>query len=408
VELIVIGAGASGLLAAAICSSKGVKCQVIEHMPVCGKKILMTGNGKCNITNLDMSEDKYYCEDKTFIHETLGKVSPKDVIDLFEGFGMLTRQRDGYVYPNSEQAAAVNNLLLNRCNEYGVEFHCECEVEEIEKTDAGYMVHTNQGDFEAENIILATGGMSYKKTGSDGSGYRLAKELGHSVNACVPALTALICREKYFKDIAGVRIKGIARLYLDKDLIDEQQGEIQFTDYGLSGIPIFNMSRRVSYLLKKKKHPFVLVDMMPSMEKEELHSYIANIKEKYPKSKVTDSLSYIVNSKMAVLITKNAGVSYSSKMIDINNNQIDAIIDQIKEFRGDVANIKGFDYCQVTAGGVSVKEINPENFESKLCDGLYIAGEMIDVDGICGGYNLHFAFAGAMLAAWDIIKNQIR
>ncbi len=401
-DVVIIGGGASGLMTAALCSMKGKKCLVVEHMPVCGKKILMTGNGKCNITNLEMYRDNYNCSEDGFMEQILSEVSPNRVIEVFENLGMLTRDRDGYVYPYSEQAAAVKNLLVTRCMENGVEFLYECEVAAIENIDERFVITSDNMSYEGKSVILATGGMSYKKTGSDGSGYALAKKFGHTVNHCVPALTALICKEKFFKEISGVRAKGNVMLYLDDKIMSSELGEVQFTDYGLSGIPIFNLSRDVAYMLKKKKKPHVIIDLFPNISQEKLTTWFRESKRKYPKTKLTDSLSYIINVKLATTIAKNAGVSYSAKMGEIDDSRIGKIVSMLKTFEIEVVNVKGFDYCQVTAGGIDVNEIDAHSFESKLCKNLYIIGEMLDVDGMCGGYNLHFAFAGAILASDSI------
>ena len=397
-KLIIIGGGAAGLFAAITAAKKNIDVTVIEHSDIYGKKILSTGNGKCNMTNLDMVSSKYY-GDVNFVESVLQKVDPTRLIDIFQDMGLMTRQRDGYVYPYSNQAMTVRKLLLNMCNLLNVNFINNCNVKTISKTDDIFEVVTEEGVYNSDYVLLATGGKSFPKSGSDGSGYKLAKLLGHTTVNTVPALTAVICNEKNLKQIAGVRAK--ASIVVDDKCGNTytEQGEVQFTDYGLSGIPVFNLSRIIAYSLKKGKHPVINVDLTPDLSKEELIETIQIQSRQSGTRTILEQISYIINDKLALYILDALGISNDKKLLSIDEQSIELITSYLKKITFNAANIKGFDFAQVTAGGIPTYEINQNTMESKLVKDLYFAGEIIDIDGVCGGYNLHFAWASAYIAA---------
>lgn len=400
-ELVIVGAGAAGLMCGALASREGIKTVILEHTDFSGKKILSTGNGKCNMTNYDLTVEKYYCKDEKFIGNILSKVDSEMLLDVFKSLGLITRDRDGYVYPYSEQASAVREVLFTACMENGVRIQNEVLIENIENADGVYFIYTNNGVIKTKSLVLATGGKTFVKSGSDGSGYGLAKKLGHKIVNTVPALTAFICHEKYYKKVSGVRVKAKIALY-DKDkCVAWEYGEVQFTDYGISGIPVFNISRTGAYILKTGRKPYVLIDFMKDYSKEEIVEILSAASKNRT---ISEQLSFMLNKKLAMLLLELTGISKEAKIAEVSANQIGKLTDMMKGYRTDIANIKGFDYAQVTAGGVSTEEINSDTMESRLHENLYFAGEIIDVDGKCGGYNLHFAWATAMITAKAIAE----
>lgn len=401
-QLIVVGAGASGLFAGAIAASMKVNTLILEHTDNIGKKLLSTGNGKCNMTNFALDKNMYYCQDNSFIDSVISSYGYRELIQTFKELGLITRERDGYVYPYSEQAAAVRNILENSCKLYGARIKCNCNILGISKIDDCFEVSTSIGIYQAKKVLIATGGKTFAKSGSDGSGYKLVKALGHKVTKTVPALSSLICHEKYYKHISGVRVKCSIMLF-DKDkLISRDEGELQLTDYGISGIPVFNISRQAAYILKEGRKPYVIIDFMKEYNIHELKNLIVYYKMQFKERGILEQMSFLINKKLAEMLIKLSGIRTDKCMGGLTDEEIDILVVNIKHYKSFIANIKGYDFAQVTAGGVDVSEINPATMESKICRNLYFAGEIIDVDGRCGGYNLHFAWASAYIAAMAI------
>lgn len=397
-RLVIIGGGAAGLFAGIKAAENRIKVTILEHGISAGKKILSTGNGKCNMTNINMSVAGYYGNSE-FVESVISDVTPQNIINMFEDMGLLVRDRDGYVYPYSGQASTVRKLLVNTCNELGVDIVYECNISNVEKQDDVFVISTDRRVFQSDYLLIATGGKSFPKSGSDGSGFGIAQQFGHKINQPVPALTSVICNEKYTKNIAGVRAK--AKIAVDDMQGNKynEQGEVQFTDYGLSGIPVFNLSRTISYALKRGKKPIITVDIIPEYTKEQIKKCICNNVKFNGNRRIADQMAFLINDKLALLILELANINKDTKLKELTAAQIDLLINKMKKLVFNAANVKGFDFAQVTAGGVDTDEIDKDTMESKIVPGLYFAGEIIDVDGICGGYNLHFAWASAYIAS---------
>ena len=273
----IIGGGAAGMMAAIAAAKNNAEVTIIEHTDRIGKKILMTGNGKCNFTNSDMSIEKYYGNHKEFAVSVLNAFSVKDTLKFFYQNGLLYKEKNGYYYPVSNQAASVLDVLRFTIKESNVLVHTNTKVHAIEAKKAGFDVVTDKQTFHFDKLILACGGMAASMTGSDGSGYKLAKKLGHHIIKPVPALVQLRSGETYFKSISGVRVDAGVTLFINHKLACEEKGELQITDYGLSGIPIFQFSRMVSKAFdeNKKTEAIVRVDCLPMYSEEELMQYLS-------------------------------------------------------------------------------------------------------------------------------------
>lgn len=384
-DIIVIGAGPAGLMAAIYASAKG-RVLLIEHNDKLGRKILSTGNGKCNLTNMNMNKVFYRSSGKNAddYYRVIQQWGPNDLRAFFMSLGVLTIERDGYVYPASEQAQTIVNAFCNKIQNLPIEARTSESVQKIQKNNKGFKVITDKSTYFADKVILTTGGKAAAKLGSDGSGYDIAKGLGHSIIKPIPALVALKCKEPFLKKLSGVRKKADVSLLVGEDVIAKDYGEVQFTDYGLSGIVIFQLSRIAKRCLDDGFKPYILIDLMPEYSSNDIKELLIKSRQSNPNYDIKTILSGWFNTKIAEYL---ATLESDEK-----------IISTIKAFRFNPYDTNDFDSAQVTAGGVDISEIDFATMESKLCTGLYFAGEIVDVDGICGGYNLTWAFASGRLA----------
>ena len=272
-RIVIIGGGASGLTAAIGGARNGARVTIVEHMDRVGKKILSTGNGRCNLTNLRMEADCYRCGQKGFPMEVIRGFGVDETLAFFKGLGIEPKDRNGYIYPNSDQASAVLDVLRSEVERLGVAVFLSCSVEKIETAGGGsdvhYKVYTDQGILDADAVILAAGSKAAPSTGSDGSGYELAKRLGHRVIKPLPALVQLRCQGNLYRQMAGIRTEAGVKLMAANELLAQDRGELQLTDYGLSGIPVFQVSRFAARALDRGKRVTALVDFMPSWDDSE-------------------------------------------------------------------------------------------------------------------------------------------
>ena len=433
-DIIIIGGGASGLCTAIMAKTAKNSILIIEHNDRVGKKILSTGNGKCNLTNLGckVSSDNfvfaenpegikpyYSAHDNGFAEQVISEFDAEKAIAFFENLGMIPLNKNGYIYPRSEQAASVLDLLRFRCEELGVEILCGYQPVKIQKIHGGGF--RIDDDFSCEKLIIAAGGQSASKTGSDGSGYELAKALGHKIIKPLPALCALKCSDPFFKELAGVRTD--AKLHLfdlgEKDKVGNSKGQakelvmivygnLQFNNYGISGIPVFQLSLIASRLLAESHEILVKIDLLPELSEDELAGAFAkkiqkylehgNGKDNFGKNKVPSSDIFlgILNKKLANVIEKESKKAHPNEKPE---EYAFVYTHMIKRFKVHPTETVSFEEAQTTLGGVSTEEIDPKTMESKLVEGLYFTGEIVDVSGICGGYNLQWAWASAHAAA---------
>lgn len=425
-NVIVIGAGASGLVAAIEAAKANNKVTVLELKNEAGKKIYATGNGRCNLTNKYIDKGCYHCDDYEWLSNILNRYGYGEIKEYFENLGLLFTEIGDYVYPYSKQASAVVKLLIRKCENLKVEFIYNCNVKKIKKLADKFEIEANitkdkstyRSRYNCDKVIVTAGGKAAPKLGSDGSGYYLLEKLGHSVNNVVPALVPLICEDFHngnnLRKMQGVRCNAIIKSYCEKicdeNFMKESNGEIQMTDYGISGIVVFQLSGEINHKLALGKRVYVSIDFMPDISEKELYECIIR------------HLNTYKSNKMDYMINENKGFDYDKGIIDsflkinLNNKLAGVIIDivsgkiykqisdyinniifNIKNFKLEVTDSKGFENAQVCSGGITLKEVDL-NMHSRLVSDLYIAGEVLDVDGICGGYNLHFAFATGIIA----------
>ena len=409
-RVLIIGGGASGLAAAVLAARQGARVTVVEHMDRVGKKILSTGNGRCNMTNLYMGPECYRSGDSSFPMRVIEGFSVEDTLRFFGGLGIEIRDRNGYIYPNSDQASAVLDVLRQEVEHLGVRVLLSCQVSKIEPSCGMYRVSSSQGILEADALILATGSKAAPSTGSDGSGYELAKSLGHRVIKPLPALVQLRCQGSMYKQMAGIRTEAKVSLYAESPrlnksgkgaeriLLAEDRGELQLTDYGLSGIPVFQVSRFGARALDEGSKVVARVDFMPSWKEEEAFGLLRKRASHMDYKTVEEMFVGLLNKKLALVLIRLAGVDPSMKSGGLSPRQLGRLLEQIKSYEAIVMSVNPFANAQVCCGGVDVHEVDANTMESKVRKGLYLAGELLDVDGICGGYNLQFAWSSGAIA----------
>lgn len=382
-KIIIIGSGASGLAAGISLLRCGYDVTILERNNISGKKLLLTGAGRCNFFNSNQNIVHYHSNDK----DILAKIITSDNIHLVEDFitslGIVPKVKDGYYYPFANQAYNMKELLERTYLDLGGKIKYNYLVEKIEKKNSLFLVNDN---ISCDKLILATGSKAYKMTGSDGIGYQLAKKFNHHIVKVLPSLTSLIIREK--TNLKGVRVDAKVTLYEDGVKVREELGQVQFTDYGLSGICIFNLSYYAVKGLNKNKKEVITIDLMPFMDK-------VSFKNK----KVYDLLLGFLPNKMIDYILKTLDISKDVYYEDLSNDKKQKLTKTLKEMKFNITSYKEFDFSQVCSGGVSLREINPLTMESIFVKNLYIIGELLDVNGDCGGYNLTFAFLSGILTS---------
>lgn len=420
-DICIIGAGASGM-AAAICAGRlGASIALLERMSKPGKKILVTGNGRCNLSNEALSSDasadfdSYYRGDNPrFASETLSVFHTEDLVQFMESAGLYTHRREEYLYPMSDQAASVRSALERAMEETGcVRLFTDCCASKVlnktsEKQGPVFCIYTEDGQcVRSRSLILAAGGCAAPKQGSDGSGYRLASMLGHSLIKPLPALTALHCKERYLKELSGVRCHARISLFADNAFLASDIGELQLTNYGISGIPVFQVSRFASRALSERKSVTAQIDFFPEIAQSKLQEMIWNLAVSHPDFNMITILSGLMNDKMASVMTKQI-LPGQLKMPAArwSQKQLSHLTELLKCHTLQITATNGFDQAQVSCGGVDTSQINPRTMESTITDGLYITGELLDVDGICGGFNLHWAFATGCIAGTHAAKRR--
>lgn len=402
-DVIVVGGGASGLVTAIMCARKGKRVLVLEHKKQIGKKILATGNGKCNYTNKNCKVEDFRGEQEAFVQYGLSAFDAQKVIAFFEELGIYPKEKNGYIYPYSEQASAMVDVLAMELQRLQVSIVYE-KVISIQKKEC-FAVQTEKQTYVGTTVVLAAGGKASPKLGSDGSGYILAKKLGHTIVDPVPALIGLKCKESYYEMISGVRIQAGISLYIEEEQtpIATDEGELQLTSYGISGIPVFQLSRFAARALAKGCSVYARIDYMPAISMEALVSLLQKRFLAEGKS-ASEALVGLLPAKLIPVFLQRGGIKISIKATKVNQQQLRQLANQLKRQKTEILGTNGFDTAQVTAGGVSTKEIEETTMESKIMEGLYFTGEIMDVDGICGGYNLQWCWSSAYIASQAIVK----
>lgn len=399
-DVIIIGAGASGLMAAAAAASKGARVALLEHKDDIGKKILATGNGRCNFTNTDMSVNKFHGS-KALIKNGLSQFDYADTIRFFKELGIPAYDNAGYIYPNSRQAASVVAAFRMELMRLHVDVKTGINITDIKPADdrTGYCIQTDKGSFKSKRLIIACGLTASPKLGSDGSLFRQIEALGHHIQKPLPALCGFSCDGLNFKKITGVRCDATVASVIDGQMTEQNTGELQLADYGISGIPVFQISSLMSRALDKGQRVEVIIDFLPAFSDDELNGYIKDRSITTTDNRsLNEMLNGLLNNKLLLELIHKSGVSPDKKGRLLTDDDCKSLTRSIKHTAVSVKKPRGAEFAQVCAGGIYTKEIDVRTLESKIHPGLYFCGELLDVDGICGGYNLQWAWTSGYIA----------
>lgn len=395
-RIVIIGAGASGLMTAITSKNDFNEVILLERNNEVGKKILVTGNGRCNYWNEDQSLINYHSTNKELLSKIITENNCQQVISTFTKLGIIPKIKSGYYYPTSNQALSIRNALLNECIRKNIIIKTNTFATNIKKESNYYLIETENEVIKADILVISTGAKASPKTGSDGSGYLLAESLNHKIIKPLPSLVQLKTTEKFLKDWAGVRTDVKVFLKENNNIIAVEEGEIQLTDYGVSGICIFNLSSLVSRGLDKNKKEELVINFLPFVTTspkdwlEEREKYIA-------KTTISNQLETILNYKLVKVILKQSNINSTSYYEDLTSSEKALLLKNLTNFTITITGTNSFDSAQVTSGGIPLTEINVETMESTLHKNLYFTGEILDVDGKCGGYNLGFAWLTGLI-----------
>lgn len=418
-DIAILGAGASGLMAGISAlmelkrQNKHKRVIIIDHLDRVGKKILVTGNGKCNLSNKNISIDNYHSGQINTVKNILNKLPYKDTIKLFKSIGLEVKvDYYGRTYPRSEQASAVLDLLRLKFKELGGKEITSFKTTEIIKQKSSFLINSDNNKIKTQSLIIATGGLTTPAQGCDGTGYTYLKSLGHNITATFPSLTQIKVAEKVVKSLKGMR--SFCKIYLTADniLIRDEIGELQFTENSLSGICAFQLSRIVSEFFalktihrKKYNKIKIFIDLMPELNsKETLNLINLRIKENEYMT-LENFLTGVINNKVGQVLLKSCGLNLKQKVTSLSEKEIYLIANRLKSWEFTPIGTMPFKNAQVTAGGIDLSEFNKDTLESKIVNKLYACGEVLDVDGDCGGFNLQWAWSSGYIVGLNAAKN---
>lgn len=406
-DLIIVGGGASGLIAAITAKDLGLDVAILESTDRIGRKILTTGNGRCNITNKNIDISRYHSSNKNFPAQILNEFSVEKTINFFNSIGLPTcTLENGKMFPLSLQSSSVVDILKLSIEERQIPTYFECKVKSIDIKNTQFILHTNNEDqksFVCKRVLLCTGGKSYVGTGSDGSGYILAKTLGHKIIDPIPSLVQIKLHHNKLKALSGIKFQGSCEISVDDKFYKKTSGEILFTDYGISGPPILQLSRIASFYTNSKHKVSLSIDMFPNLSLDSLKEFLENHWGMFGYRSIHNSFLGILNKKLISTFLKECGITDIHKeTYYLQWYEKCAIFNNLKNWTFEVSGTNSFRDAQVTAGGINSAEVDNRTLESKIVPGLYLAGEVLDVDGDCGGFNLQWAWSSGNTAAKSI------
>lgn len=397
------------MMAAVIAAKYGAEVTVFERNERIGKKILATGNGKCNIGNLAFQMEQYYCDDRKKLGKLFSLFSPYDTISFFESNGMMVRNKNGYLYPYSEQASTVLDIFRRLFKERRIKAVTETEIEKASyvRKKEQFCVQGNGTCFFVDRLILCAGGPASQKRGEGFGGFALAEQFGHRLHKPVPGLVQLRCREPFIKAMAGVRAGAEVSLCVDGAPVCTEEGEVQFTEYGVSGIPVFQFSRTASYALLEGRDVSVKINFFPDYEKAAFDYIVRNRFEIMRRASLEEFLLGMTNKKINLALIKKEGLKSADQVDRMGFQGIRRLMDSFRELTLSVCSTNGMENAQVCAGGIDFSQVDMQ-LESVKQPGLYLAGELLDVDGKCGGYNLQWAWTSGYIAGRNAAGHSTR
>lgn len=402
-DVIVVGAGPAGLLAAGHAAERGARVLVLEKMASEGRKLLITGKGRCNITNdANIGEFvKHVFPDGKFLRNAFSRFYSKDIIELLQNYGVdVVLERGGRYFPASDKSLDVLRALLKWVNEKGVEIRCGMRVEKLLAENGAITgVKVNGEAINAMNVILATGGKSYPATGSTGDGYELARQVGHTIEKPIPALVPLETKGSVAQKLQGLNLKNVkAVIWVDGKKAGEDFGEMIFTHFGLSGPIILTLSRIAVSALQKNQKVEITIDLKPALDEQKLDNRLIRDLNEHGKKLLGNLFRNWLPASMIPIFIEELGLNPVKECHQVSGNERKQIRNLMKNLRFEVSHNRSFKEAIITAGGIVTSEISPKTMESRMIKGLYFAGEIIDLDAETGGYNLQIAYSTGWLA----------
>jgi len=395
-KMIIIGAGAAGLCTAITCARTGQRVTLLEQNNKIGKKILVSGNGKCNIDNKYINLNRFHSQNPDFVAKVLEGYDFPVVKKFFTSLGLeLVEGKEGKMFPMSLQASSVVELLEYEAKRVGVEIVCDCAVTSVDKKGYTFTLETTQGTKNCTQLVLTSGSPAAPQLGGSNSGYTFATKLGHTLVPRHPSLVQLCSEESWVKGCAGVKVAGLAKLYANGEYITEKKGDLLFTNYGISGLAILDLSREVSTRLANFDYCELSLDLMPEYSKEKLTNLLLARIQKESKKSIGLWLQGVLNKKLIAIILEQSKSRVKLEK-ELNRKEINKLVHTIKNLKLSVNDTKGFKGAEVSTGGINTSEVNPQTMESKLVNNLFFAGEILDVDGDRGGFNFHWAWVSGL------------
>jgi len=391
-RVVIIGAGASGVIASIFASSNN-EVIILERNNSPLKKLLLTGNGKCNYFNENQDINNYNSTHIDLVKEIINENNVKSVLEFFDSIGIIPKVRNGYYYPYSNLSNSVKEALLKEANLNNVKIKTDYLVKDIIKIDNKFIINN---EIECDYVILSTGSKACPKTGSDGIGYELLKKFNHNIIKPLPALTQVIGSKSYFKDWAGIRVEAKVSLYENDRFIKEEIGELQLTKTGLSGICVFNLSSKIKRGLDACYKENIHINFLPFVNN--IEEFLRDRNNKVKNRTIIELLEGLINYKLVKVLLKESNIDENKFYNQLNIREKEILFNNLINFKVNIVDTNDFDNSQVCSGGLPLDEININTMESKLVRGLFIIGELLDIDGICGGYNLTIAWISGMLA----------
>lgn len=397
-DIVIIGGGVSGIVSAIKSFNGRNRITILERNDKCLKKLLLTGNGRCNYFNDDTSISNYHSMREDLLDKVINSNNMSRVLDFYNELGIIPKIKNGYYYPFSNQASTVRDALMFEVMKLGISIKYNYLVEKIERSNNKFIINDS---IVCDKVIIATGSCSYPKTGSDGMGYDFLRKFGHNIIKPLPALVQLNSDFKYCRELSGIRSDVILSLYEDDEFISSSVGEVQLTDYGISGICTFNLSHFVTRGLDVGKKEVIRVNFLPFI-KDNYMEWFNTYSNKHNDKNIYMLLCNILNYKLVKVILKVCSIDNEIYYNELDYNSRSLLIDNLTNFKFNIVSTKDFNFSQVCNGGVSLDEVNLSTFESLIVDGLYITGEVLDINGNCGGYNLICAVISGILVGDDL------
>ncbi len=400
----VIGGGPAGIMAAGAAAGRGHDVTLIEKNKQLGKKLFITGKGRCNITNASPIREFFdnIISNREFLYSSLYTFDNEAIIRLLESYGLNTKvERGNRVFPESDKSSDVIKAFQKYLDHMGAEVLLNSRVSHVYMEDNIFMVVLTTGEkMQFDRLVIATGGASYPATGSEGDGYKMARAFGHTVTELKPSLVPIELEEPWLKDLMGLSLKNVTlRAYSDKKLIHEEFGEMIFTHFGISGPIVLTMSNHINRL---KNKPVLTLDLKPALDDETLDNRLLRDFQEYKNKQLKNALNDLLPQKLIPLIIQVSGIYPEKTVHQITREERSKLLEAIKAFPLQFKGFRPLDEAIVTSGGIKVQEVNPSTMESRIVPGLYFAGEIIDIDALTGGYNLQIAYSTGYLAGINV------